>query len=82
MIDGGHFPDRVTLLVLGIGAQGNEHVPGLGEGSRAATRALVPLPSDLIDRGLADQRMRLWVIDGGKAPRRAIVLTFGACALV
>jgi hypothetical protein len=26
--------------------------------------------------------MRLWVIDGGKALRKAIVQTFGACALI
>jgi hypothetical protein len=28
------------------------------------------LLSDLIDRGLHAQRMRLWVIDGGKALRK------------
>jgi hypothetical protein len=32
------------------------------------------LLSDLIDRGLDAQRMRLWVIDGGKALRKAIQL--------
>jgi putative transposase len=35
------------------------------------------LVSDLIDRGLAAQRRRLWFIDGGKALRKAIVQTFG-----
>ena len=38
--------------------------------------------SDLIDRGLDAQRMRLWVIDGGKALRKAIVECFGATALI
>jgi len=71
-----------SLLVLGIDAQGNKHVLGLREGSTEATRVVASLLSDLIDRGLDAQRMRLWVIDGGKALRKAIVQTFGATALI
>lgn len=82
MIDGIHFRDRVILLVLGIDAQGNKHVLGLREGSTEATRVVASLLSDLIDRGLDAQRTRLWVIDGGKALRKAIVQTFGATALI
>ena len=82
MIDGIHFRDRVILLVLGIDAQGNKHVLGLREGSTEATRVVAALLSDLIERGLDAQRMRLWVIDGGKALRKAIVQTFGATALI
>lgn len=82
MIDGIHFRDRVILLALGIDAQGNKHVLGLREGSTEATRVVASLLSDLVERGLDAQRMRLWVIDGGKALRKAIVQTFGACALV
>ncbi len=82
MIDGIHFRDRVILLALGIDAQGNKHVMGLREGSTEATRVVASLLADLVERGLAAERMRLWVIDGGKALRRAIVQTFGACALV
>jgi putative transposase len=72
MIDGIHFRDRVILLALGIDAQGNKHVLGLREGSTEATRVVASLLSELIDRGLDAQRMRLWVIDGGKALRKAI----------
>ncbi|MFN3591384.1 MAG: IS256 family transposase [Thermaurantiacus sp.] len=82
MIDGLHLRDRVILLALGIDAQGNKHVLGLREGSTEATRVVAALLSDLVERGLDAQRMRLWVIDGGKALRRAIVQTFGASALV
>jgi transposase-like protein len=82
MIDGMHLRDRVILLALGIDAQGHKHVLGLREGSTAATRVVGALLSDLVERGLDAQRMRLWVIDGGKALRRAIVQTFGASALV
>ena len=82
MIDGIHFRDRVILLALGIDSHGNKHVLGLREGSTEATRVVASLLSDLIERGLDAQRMRLWVIDGGKALRKAIVQTFGACALL
>jgi transposase-like protein len=40
------------------------------------------LLSDLVARGLDADRARLWVIDGGKALRRAIVDCFCALALV
>jgi putative transposase len=82
MIDGIHFRDRVILVTLGIDSQGNKHVLGLREGSTESTRVVRSLLSDLIDRGLDADRARLWVIDGGKALRRAIVDCFGATALV
>ena len=82
MIDGIHFRERVILLAIGIDAQGNKHVLGLREGSTEAARVVASLLSDLIDRGLDAQRTRLWVIDGGKALRKAIVQTFGTTALI
>jgi len=73
---------RVILVALGIDAQGNKHVLGLHEGSTESTRVVRSLLSDLVERGLDADRARLWVIDGGKALRRAIVDCFGATALV
>jgi transposase-like protein len=82
MIDGIHFRDRVILVALGIDAKGNKHVLGLREGSTESTRVVRSLLSDLVERGLDADRARLWVIDGGKALRRAIVDCFGGTALV
>ena len=82
MIDGMHYRDRVILLALGIDAKGDKHVLGLREGSTEATRVVASLLSDLVERGLDADRMRLWVIDGGKALRKAIVQTFGQRALI
>ena len=82
MIDGIHFRERVILVALGIDARGDKHVLGLREGSTESTRVVRALLSDLIERGLDADRARLWVIDGGKALRRAIVECFGATALV
>ena len=82
MIDGIHLRGRVVLVALGIDARGNKHVLGLREGSTEATRVVRSLLSDLVERGLDADRARLWVIDGGKALRKAIVECFGALAVV
>ncbi|MEW6559624.1 MAG: IS256 family transposase [Pseudomonadota bacterium] len=82
MIDGIHFADRVVLIALGIDDHAGKHILGIREGSSEAARVVTALLSDLIERGLDAQRARLWVIDGGKALRRAITQTFGAAALI
>jgi transposase-like protein len=82
MIDGIHFHERLILVALGIDADGHKHVPGLREGSTERTRVVRSLLSDLIERGLDADRARLWVIDGGKALRRAIVECFPTTALI
>ena len=82
MIDGIHFSDRVILVALGIDAKGRKHVLGLREGTTEKTQVVKALLADLVDRGLDADQPRLWVIDGGKALRRAIVQTFGTTALI
>jgi transposase-like protein len=82
MIDGIHFKDRVVLVALGFDTDGRKHVLGIREGSTENTRVVRSLISDLIARGLDADTPRLWVIDGGKALRRAIIELFGATALV
>ncbi len=82
MIDGIYLAGSVILVALGIDARGHKHVLGLHEGSTENTRVVKALLGELIDRGLHADRARLWVIDGGKALRRAITECFGALALV
>lgn len=82
MIDGIHFKDRVVLVALGFDPDGRKHVLGIREGSSENTRVVRSLISDLIERGLDADTPRLWIIDGGKALRRAITEVFGASALV
>jgi putative transposase len=82
MIDGIHLADSVILVALGIDDKGNKHVLGLREGSTESARVVKALLSDLVERGLAADRARLWVIDGGKALRRGITEVFGRLALV
>jgi transposase-like protein len=82
MIDGIHVRGRVVLIALGFDSQGKKHVLGMREGSTEKTAVVKALLSDLIERGLNPDRMRLWVIDGAKALRRAIAEVFAASARV
>jgi len=82
MIDGIHFQDRVVLLALGFDSQGKKHVLGLWEGSTEKATVVRALLANLIERGLDADTPRLWIIDGGKAIRRAILEVFGDCALI
>ena len=82
MIDGIHFMERVVLVALGFDLQGKKHVLGIREGSTEKTQVVRALLADLIERGLDAEAPRLWVIDGGKALRRAITEIFGDTALV
>jgi putative transposase len=82
MIDGIYLAGSVILVALGIDARGHKHVLGLHEGSTENTRVVKALLAELIERGLQADRARLWVIDGGKALRRAITECFGTLALV
>ncbi|MCK7493455.1 MAG: hypothetical protein MZW92_20310 [Comamonadaceae bacterium] len=62
--------------------QGQQARPGAARGLHREPRRVVrSLLSDLVERGLDADRARLWVIDGGKALRKAIVECFGALAL-
>lgn len=82
MIDGIHFEERVVLVALGFDPQGKKHVLGIWEGSTEKTRVVRALLSDRIARGLNADAARLWIIDGSKAIRRALLEVFGSSALV
>jgi transposase-like protein len=82
MVDGICFSERVIIVALGIDTKGRKHVLGLREGSTEKAQVVKSLLSDLVERGLDAEQPRLWVIDGGKALRSAIVRMFGATALI
>lgn len=82
LVDGMHFRERIVLVALGIDSEGEKHILGLREGSTENSTVVKALLSDLVERGLAPERTRLWVIDGAKALRRAIRELFGEAALV
>ena len=82
MLDGIEIADRCHVVALGITTDGVKLPLGLWEGSTENATLARALLSDLVDRGLDPEQAILFVIDGGKALRRAIKDVFGEHALV
>jgi transposase-like protein len=82
MLDGLEIADRTHVVALGITTDGVKIPLGLWEGSTENATLARTLLADLVDRGLDPEQAILFVIDGGKALRRAIKDVFGEHALV
>ena len=82
MLDGIDVADRTHVVALGITTDGVKIPLGLWEGSTENATLARSLLADLVDRGLDPEQAILFVIDGGKALRRAIKDVFGEHALV
>jgi putative transposase len=82
MLDGIEIADRTHVVALGISTEGVKIPLGLWEGSTENATLARTLLADLVDRGLDPEQAILFVIDGGKAIRRAIKDVFGEHALV
>src|SRR4051794_23916001 len=82
MLDGLEIADRTHVVALGITTDGVKIPLGLWEGSTENATLARTLLADLVDRGLDPEQAILFVIDGGKALRRAIKDVFGEQALV
>jgi putative transposase len=82
MLDGLEIADRTHVVALGISTDGVKIPLGLWEGSTENATLVGMLLADLVDRGLDPEQAILFVIDGGKALRKAIKGVFGEQALV
>lgn len=81
-IDGIQVADHTIVVALGVDERAEKHVLGLEEGTTENAAVCQRLVSGLIERGLPTDRAILFVIDGGKALRKAIRDTYGALAPV
>lgn len=81
-IDGIEIAGHTIVVALGVDATGGKHTLGLWEGTTENAAVCRSLLASLIDRGLPTDRALLFVIDGGKAIRRAIRDSYGALAPV
>jgi len=82
MLDGLEIAERTHVVALGISTEGVKIPLGLWEGSTENATLVGMLLADLVDRGLDPDQAILFVIDGGKALRKAIKAVFGEHALV
>jgi len=81
-IDGIQIAEHTLVVALGVDRTGGKHILGLEEGSTENAVVCRRLVAGLIERGLPAERALLFVIDGGKAIRRAIADAYGALAVV
>jgi putative transposase len=81
-IDGIGFADTTMVVALGISEDGSKRVLGFREGATENGEVCKSLLESLVERGLDAGRTTLFVIDGGKALRKAITKVWGARALV
>src|SRR3954471_22744744 len=82
MLDGLEIAERTHVVALGISTEGVKIPLGLWEGSTENATLARTLLADLVDRGLDPSQAIVFVIDGGKALRKAIRDVFGEHALV
>jgi putative transposase len=82
MLDGMEIADRTHIVALGISTDGVKIPLGLWEGSTENATLVSMLLADLVDRGLDPEQAILFVIDGGRALRKAMKDVFGEHALV
>jgi putative transposase len=82
MIDGIEVGEHTIVIALGIDESSQKHVLGLWQGATENAQVCIALLNNLIERGLDPQQAYLFVIDGGKALRKAIRDVFGKRSLV
>ena len=82
MIDGLHVDDHVVLVALGFDLAGAKHLLGIHEGATENRESCKALLANLVERGIDSGRSTLFVLDGAKALRRAVLDVFGKRALV
>ncbi len=81
-IDGIGWADTTMVVALGISEDGSKRVLGFREGATENGEVCKALLEELVERGLDTGQATLFVIDGGKALRKAITKVWGTRALV
>ena len=71
------FGDHHVMAAVGVDRTGAKHVRGIAPGSSENYHVAKDLLTDVIARGVNPRRLRLFVIDGSKALRKAIRELFG-----
>ncbi|MBW2646842.1 MAG: transposase, partial [Deltaproteobacteria bacterium] len=82
LLDGKEFHDVTLIVALGVDREGHKHVLGLWPGATENAEVCAALLDDLIERGLSKEKAYLFVHDGAKAIKKAVVSRFGSKALI
>lgn len=81
-LDGMVYGEHHVLAAVGVDRKGFKHALGMRLGASENAVVAKDLLAELVARGLDPQVMRLFVIDGSKALRKAVKEVFGDYAVV
>lgn len=82
MIDGTCFEDQQVMVAIGLTLQGHKVVLGLHQGATENAILVRHLLDDVERRGVDFDVPRLYVLDGGKALRAAVLKRAGKCGVI
>lgn len=82
MIDGKSFASEMMIAVLGITVTGKKHILGLRQGATENAQVCKELLESLRERGVRTDVPTLFVLDGAKALRAAVVSVWGRNAVI
>ncbi len=81
-IDGVDFDGEMMIVVLGLEKDGSKRILGLRQGATENAMVVRSLIEELRERGLCCDHSTLFVLDGSKALRKAVVDIWGRNAVI
>ncbi len=81
-VDGLVYAGQTIIVALGVTLDGRKIILGLRQGATENATVCKDLLTDLVSRGVSNDRPTLFVIDGAKALRSAVTDVWGAYAVV
>jgi transposase-like protein len=82
LIDGTIFKGQHMIVAIGVDRLGNKIVLGMEQGASENTRVTQGLPGQLSERGVNFDEPRLYLLDGSKALRAAVLSYAGDAAFI
>lgn len=81
-IDGIRIAGQMIVVAVGLDLVGTKHLLGIKPGDTENAAVVKALLSDLVERGIAQDKRRLFIIDGAKALKSAIQSVYGEAAAI
>lgn len=82
LIDGVEYAGTTMVVVLGLQRDGSKRILGFREGATENAEVCKALIEELCDRGLCRDQATLFILDGSKALRKAVIDIWGRLAVV
>jgi len=81
-IDGIRIAGQMIVVAVGLDSVGTKHLLGIKPGDTENAAVVKALLGELAERGIGQNKRRLFIIDGAKALRSAIQSVYGEAALI